>query len=421
MDSGQLTLSGGGTSSNGTFNIAAGAVLDLTGGANPTWQGQISGSGAGSVVLNSGTISASNLRLNLPGNLFQWAGGSFNGSVTNLGVVNISGASASRITGPNGGASVFNNQGLVQHIGTGSLLLGSYGSADYFTNLPGGVYQFASDATVGGSGDAYSSCYFQNRGLVWKSAGTNASTLSLPFNNQDGSIQVDSGTLRLANASFSQGSGTLTIQLGGRGAGQSGQLSVSGSASLGGPLTVTLAGGFVPVVGDQFQIVSSGSRSGAFSTLDVPAGIAVLYTNSGVVLSVTGAVSGTVSAPLRIASLEYPLGRADRPVTKDALPTCVLICEGPADAQFVVEHSPDLVHWRDAAGTIVQTTPGWFRATVTGIGPGAGFLRLRLVQLAPARPSAATDGTQPSVTPQPRPAAPTLGTERSPISRSRSR
>jgi hypothetical protein len=37
VDSGTLVLGGGGSSSNGTFNVADGAVVDLTGGANSDW------------------------------------------------------------------------------------------------------------------------------------------------------------------------------------------------------------------------------------------------------------------------------------------------------------------------------------------------------------------------------------------------
>jgi hypothetical protein len=57
VDSGVLVLNGRGTSSNGTFTVAAGAVLDLTGGANPIWAGRITGSGAGQVRLSSGMLN----------------------------------------------------------------------------------------------------------------------------------------------------------------------------------------------------------------------------------------------------------------------------------------------------------------------------------------------------------------------------
>ena len=56
VDSGTLVLgrSGGAGSSNGTFNVAAGAVCDLTGGESPSWSGVMTGSGAGQVQVNNG-------------------------------------------------------------------------------------------------------------------------------------------------------------------------------------------------------------------------------------------------------------------------------------------------------------------------------------------------------------------------------
>jgi hypothetical protein len=139
---------------------------------------------------------------------------------------------------------------------------------------------------------------FDNFGLLRKSggAGTSATGNNVWFNNQNGSIEVDSGTLSLAGQSYVQGSGNFIVTLGGTNAGQSGQL-VCGSATLGGPLNVKLASGYVPALGDQFQILSSGSLGGAFTTLNVPGGIAVTYSNNSVFLTVTGTVTGKLVGP----------------------------------------------------------------------------------------------------------------------------
>ena len=86
VDSGTLSLNGGGSSSNGLFNVAAGAVLDLTGGNSPTWAGEITGSGSGEVVLDAGTLFAvPTLTLAFTNQLFQWDGGILQGVITNLG------------------------------------------------------------------------------------------------------------------------------------------------------------------------------------------------------------------------------------------------------------------------------------------------------------------------------------------------
>ena len=67
VDTGTLALANSGSSLNGAFTVAAGAALDLTGGKSPTWAGQMTGAGGGSVQFNSGQINASpSLTLEFP-------------------------------------------------------------------------------------------------------------------------------------------------------------------------------------------------------------------------------------------------------------------------------------------------------------------------------------------------------------------
>jgi len=305
VDSGILTLYGGGTSSNGVFNVASGAVLDLTGGANgPTWSGTITGSGSGQVWLDSGTLYASpSLVLASPPGLFQWNGGTLQGIITNTGTVTISGTNVSTLTGAN---TTFVNEGMVTQTGSGGTLMGSYGANVYFTNEPGATYQFASDSSIGWGLNFYGQGPppFYNQGLVWKSAGTNTSTIYPAFvNNFGGSIEVDSGVLALYGVSYQQNSGTLTIGLGGPNTNQCGQLAVGGPAALNGPLKVVLANGYVPVLGDQFEILSCSSFTGVFSSTDVPAGMTVSYVHNNqslpeyVYLVVTSTVPAQIQSP----------------------------------------------------------------------------------------------------------------------------
>ena len=83
VDSGVLTLAGGGTSSNGSFSVSQGAALDLTGGGSATWAGAMDG--YGSILFSNGTIIAElHLALNFPISSFKWRGGVFAGTVSNV-------------------------------------------------------------------------------------------------------------------------------------------------------------------------------------------------------------------------------------------------------------------------------------------------------------------------------------------------
>jgi hypothetical protein len=146
VDSGTLILSGGGTSSNGVFTIANGAVLDLTGGNSPVYAGEFTGSGSGQVWLDAGTLFASpSLVLDFPPDLFQWNGGILQGIITNIGTVTVSGTNISTLTGGN---TTFVNEGKVIQTGSGGTLVGSYGANVYFDNEAGATYDFASDSSI---------------------------------------------------------------------------------------------------------------------------------------------------------------------------------------------------------------------------------------------------------------------------------
>ena len=298
VETGTLTLANSGSSSNGLFTVGSGATLDLTGGAAPTWAGVIEGSGAGEVALSSGTLTASpSLTLNCAAGLFQWSGGILSGTLTNANTMTISGAAGVRLEK----GSSFNNTGLVRHVGNGGLSLAQYA---HFENLSSGTYDLESDAGL--SGSVAPPQYFDNFGTLGKSGGTNVSTIAISFNNQNGSIEVDSGTLSLAGNPYVQGTGALTIKLGGAEAGESGQLVTSANASLGGPLNVELANHFVPALGSRFLILSCARLTGTFTSASLPPGISVNYLSNGVLLVAIGGSGAKPSAATDV-SFSFPL------------------------------------------------------------------------------------------------------------------
>ncbi len=48
------------------------------------------------------------------------------------------------------------------------------------------------------------------------------------------------------------------------------RLAISGTATLSGALNISLINGFTPNPGDSFQIMTFGSRSGTFTTINAP-------------------------------------------------------------------------------------------------------------------------------------------------------
>ncbi len=143
---------------------------------------------------------------------------------------------------------------------------------------PGDTLNLASDDSLIGSGTLAAN-------LV------NAGTVS-PGNSAGGiTVQGD----------YTQEStGVLEIQLGGTTAGTGyDQLTVTGTSTMAGTLNVSLINGFVPQVGDSFTILPYGTRSGGYSSLNLPEGYrwGIDYGYSGLTLNVLegGSISGTVT------------------------------------------------------------------------------------------------------------------------------
>jgi hypothetical protein len=235
-DSGTLSLSGGGTRIDTSFIVAAGATVDPMGGANVAWSGRLTGGGAGQVVLNNGGIYPNpTLTLAFTNDLFQWGNGFFvGGTVTNTGVVTISGNTSTL-----NGDITFINQNLVQVTGDNGMAMDQNGSsANIFNNLAGAIFQFTGDGFVYVDGCCSEPQNFNNQGLVWKSGGSNTASISAVFNDQDGVLQVDSGTLSLSgggtrsNTTFIVAAGATLDPLASSSVSWSGQLTGSGAGQV---------------------------------------------------------------------------------------------------------------------------------------------------------------------------------------------
>lgn len=119
--------------------------------------------------------------------------------------------------------------------------------------------------------------------------------------------------------------GTYSAEIGGPDPGTGhDQISVTGSAILGGNLNVRLTNGFTPVVGQTFRILSAASVSGAFTSISEPsnAGINLTSDATGVTVTITSVVAGapvissaTTAHPAPGAPFSYQITATNNPTS----------------------------------------------------------------------------------------------------------
>ena len=212
VGAGAIVNIGGGTYTGGVvFNVSQGASVDLTCGQTVTYSGTLSGSGGGTVSLNSGTfaVGIGGATFNFPGSMFQWTGGGISGAggtLTNLGTINLSGSN-DKIFYNDG---TLDDYGTIVQTGTGNFGLHSDNQAPTVLNIEsGGSYLIESDSGVDNPSGGETE--IENAGTIEKTAGTGTSTILVNGTlSNTGTIEADSGTLSLS-ASVAQVSGnTLT-------------------------------------------------------------------------------------------------------------------------------------------------------------------------------------------------------------------
>jgi hypothetical protein len=221
INSGMLTLGGGGSSS-GTFNVAAGSIVNFdSSGAGGYILGGATLGGAGlyrvpnsfdSLQLNS-NLSLQNFEVDggivtelatlVVTNNFTWTGG----TVTGTGSLSIAPSATLIITGANTktlDTGNLNNGGSAAWTGTGSLNLTN---GAVFTNLGGGAFNVSNDQALGGTGT------FVNAGTLNKTGAVPGATAVQGVFNNSGTVNVQSGTLAFANA-YTQTAGSTIVSAG---------------------------------------------------------------------------------------------------------------------------------------------------------------------------------------------------------------
>ena len=281
VQSGALQLKAGLTSS-GAFAVDAGAALELRSGsctlsplASFTGAGYYGVPLGGSPVIY-GAISAPDFQLQgeingpsdftLSGTLWD-SGGYLSGTVTiaGTGVLNVS-----------DGARLY---GTVTNAGTIRWLSGDWNWwASAVENLPGALMDIRTDATLGGN---FGVSTLRNAGTLRKSAGSGTNYfLSFIDLSNTGLLDVQSGTLQFVGA-YHQLGGRINFGL--AGPARFGKVQVAGAMSLAGTLSANFQDGYSPAYGDSFDLLSYGSVSGSFASLDLPplAGLKLWSLTSG--------------------------------------------------------------------------------------------------------------------------------------------
>jgi hypothetical protein len=271
-----------GMTNNGSIVLVDGDIVSGAGLATLTVTGGTltNAPGAAITVQSGGGLSLLNAALDNQGTLTVADETALTGSVSNSGMIDVQGGSFAKgsLTVTLTDSSVpFTNQGTItvddlltlivrggDFANAGTVTIGSFGfltvtggytQTDGLTLLNGGIL-----AAGGGSVDV-------EGGVLAGSGVINASVLN--NTEMDVGQPGSPGTLTIVGDYTQTAGGNLVIEIGGTNAGTDfDQLNITGQATLDGTLTVNLINGFQPASGQSFTVMTFGSGSGAFATLN---------------------------------------------------------------------------------------------------------------------------------------------------------
>lgn len=232
--------------------FALGGALHLDGGAKALWQGD-------------GTI----------GNL-QFGSGTFKPQgqvdvtqkVHTTGAAFLSGAASSRtrfLDGVDFSNSLVITSGALDLGGTtvmaGANSIGVSGPAT-LTVLPTATLRLTNDAGAGGIGAILGGGHLVNQGLIQRDTGLGSFVIGANVSNQ-GRLALRSGQLAMLSDFTQTNGGVFDVALGALTV----PLSVLGLARLGGTLELSFAPGFVPLLGQSFELLTYADHLGSFVLL----------------------------------------------------------------------------------------------------------------------------------------------------------
>jgi hypothetical protein len=313
---GTVALEGGSVTAMNSVEILSGGVLIAAGGTLSgdmdgvqldvgatltAFSGTISGSLSNSGTLTLGDPTTAGT-LAITGGYTQTATGSLDatgGSLTTNSFAEDGGAvlvgsggtvTASGWTQTGGdlslsGTGAVNDNGMFQQSGGTTEITGTATLSAYYVSI-GGTLTLAGGTIAVGMGTVE----VQSGGTLIMDSGTLSSSMGGVQVDGGGTLTAYSGTIagNLSNfgtvnlgdpttagtlavsGNYTQSMGTLDVYLGGTASGSYSHLSVGGQATFGGTLAVSFSNGFQAAPGNAFTLLSYGSDSGTFATLDLP-------------------------------------------------------------------------------------------------------------------------------------------------------
>jgi hypothetical protein len=245
-----------------TGDVAANKTITIRGdNLNASLTSSVQRTNAGRIVLDSttggGNASLSIPTLANPGTVETAVGSGGSRSITAQGGLSNSGTiTLGQDTTISTNAV---NPGVVSNSGTFTVASGKTATLSHGFSQTGGTTSLGSGATL----DPNDTATITDG--VLSGSGTVAGNV---FNDGEVSPGASPGTLTVSGSYTQTGGGSLTAEIAGTAAGTGyDQLTVTGAATLAGTLTVNSAG-FTPTDGNQFDVLSAGSVSGTFGTVN---------------------------------------------------------------------------------------------------------------------------------------------------------
>jgi hypothetical protein len=296
----------------GTVNLSGGSTLEVDNGAQITNNKNFFFTGSPTIEQTRGTVQSGITNTGL----FQNNGTgtpviginytSSGGRGQTKGNLKFTGAKVSLLDGTfDATGATIEVAGTFEEDG-GSVLVGAGGTL----TADSGFTQTGGDLSLSGTGVMNVTGAFQHSGGTTEIAGTSSLTTTTTLTVSGGTLTLQGGSLSATNGVQVQSGGTLTAYsgtitgavsnygilnlgdtttagtlsitgnytqtgtlnafLGGTSSGSYSRLNVSGQANLGGTLNVSFINGFMASPGNQFTILTYGSRSGTFATVNLP-------------------------------------------------------------------------------------------------------------------------------------------------------